>query len=123
MQGGKGLHTQASKGILAVNVHGAATADTLTATSAERQSRVKLVLDTDNSIQHHGARLVEVESVALHARLFGGRVGVPAVDLERLHSRFRLRGRAFADRGHGTRKDGARAKSGGRPGGAAENSR
>lgn len=117
------LHTQASKSILAVDVHGAAAADTLTATSAERQSRVNLVLDTDNSIQHHGARLVEVESVALHTRLLGRRVGVPAVNLERLHPGLWLRRRAFTNRGHGTRKDGALTKSGGRSGGAPEDSR
>lgn len=109
---------------MAVNVHGAAAANTLTATPAERQGRIELVLDADKGIQHHGASLVEVDGVALHARLLGGRVGVPAVDLERLHLRSRVGGGGgLADRGHGARKDGALAEGSRRPGGAAEDSR
>lgn len=78
-------HTQASQGVDTVNVHGARTADTLTARAAESQSRVEFVLNTDQGVQHHGAGLVQVELVALHGRLLGRSVRVPAVDLEGLH--------------------------------------
>jgi hypothetical protein len=72
---------------LAVDVHGATAANTLTAAPAESQSGILLVLDPDKSIQDHGARLVEVDVVGLHVRLLGGRVWVPPVDLERSHVR------------------------------------
>ena len=81
---GKGERTQAGKSVDTVNVHGAGTADTLSAGSAESKSGVQLVLDSDQSIQHHGTGLVEVESVALHARLVAGGIGVPSVDVEGL---------------------------------------
>lgn len=77
--------TQAGQGVDTVNVHGAGTADTLTAGTAEGQGRVELVLDADEGIQHHGTGLVEIELVALHGRLLGRGVRVPAVDLEGLH--------------------------------------
>lgn len=78
-------HTQAGEGVDTVNVHGTRTADSLTAGSAEGQSRVNLVLYPDKSVQHHGAGLVEVELVALHVGLLARLVRVPAVDLEGLH--------------------------------------
>jgi hypothetical protein len=77
-------HTQAGKSVDTVNVHCAGTADTLSAGSAESKSRVQLVLDSDQSVQHHGAGLVEVEGVALHLGLVAGLVGVPSVDVEGL---------------------------------------
>jgi hypothetical protein len=83
-------HTQAGEGVLAVDVHGTASTDTLTATSPESKGRVELVLDADESVQDHGAGLVEVERVGLHAGLFGRLLGVPAVDGERLHARLLL---------------------------------
>lgn len=78
-------HTQASQSVNAINVHSTATTDTLTARSAEGQGRVKLVLYPDESVQHHGACLVQVELVALHRGLLGRCVRVPTVDLEGLH--------------------------------------
>lgn len=113
-------HTEAGQGVLAVDVHGAGTADALAATSAEGQGRVDLVLDADDGVEHHGAGLVEVNGVALQARLLGGRVGVPAVDLERLEARLLLLD--LADRGHGARKGDAGAE-GRRPGGAEDSRR
>lgn len=77
--------TQASKRVHAVDVHGTATADTLSATSAECQGRVQLVLDSHQSIEDHRSGLVQVESVGLHARLFGRGIRVPPVNLEGLH--------------------------------------
>jgi hypothetical protein len=77
---------QAGQCVGAVDVHGAGAADTLAATPAEGQGRVDLVLDAHEGVEHHGSGLVEVEGVGLHPRLLGGLVGVPSVDLERLHA-------------------------------------
>lgn len=43
---------QASKGVLAVDVHGARAADTLAARTAESQGRVHVVLDFNESIKN-----------------------------------------------------------------------
>ena len=45
---------KAGKTVLAVDVHGARTANTLTARSSKSKGRVNLVLDLEKSIQHHG---------------------------------------------------------------------
>jgi hypothetical protein len=105
--------TQAGKGVLAVNVHGTATTDTLTATSSEGQSRVELVLDSDKGIENHGSSLVKIQSVGLETGLLAGGIGVPSVDLEGLHLGLGLLGR-LADRGHRTSKDSA-GSDGSRP--------
>lgn len=77
-------HTQASKGVDTIDVHRTATADTLTATPSEGQGGVDFVLDSNERIQHHGAGLGQVQFVGLHLGLFGGSIGVPAVNLELL---------------------------------------
>lgn len=76
--------TQASQCVDTINVHRAATADTLSAASPERERRVHLVLDPDQSVQHHWPSLVQIEGVGLHLRLAGRLIGVPAVDVEGL---------------------------------------
>lgn len=81
------LLTQAGQRVHAVDVHSAAAANTLSATPAESQGWVQLVLDPYQGVEHHGPGLVQVESVGLHARLLGGRVWVPPVDLEGLQPR------------------------------------
>ena len=75
---------KAGKGVDAINVHGARTADTLTARSSEGERGVDLVLDLDQGVEDHWSGLVEVEGVVLQARLLRGSVGVPSVDLEGL---------------------------------------
>ena len=45
---------KAGKTVLAVDVHGARTANTLTARSSKSKGRVNLVLDLEKSIQNHG---------------------------------------------------------------------
>ena len=60
---------QAGQGVDTVDVHGAATTDTLATTPPEGKGRVDLVLDTDERIQHHGSGLVQVEGVRLHLGL------------------------------------------------------
>ena len=103
-------HTQASQSVNTVDVHGARTADTFTAGSAESQGRVEFVLYPDESIEHHGSGLVQVEVVGGHLGLLAGLVWVPAVDLEGLHlgvlGRSRLNSRVGASEGgteHGSR--------------------
>lgn len=76
--------TQTRQRVDTINVHCAATANTLSAASPESESRVHLVLDPDKRIQHHGSGLVQVESVGLHLGLGRGLIGVPAVDVEGL---------------------------------------
>lgn len=73
---------------MAIDVHGAAAADSLAAAPSESESRVELILDANQGIEDHGARLVEVDGVGLQPRLLGRRVGVPAVDLEGLGAGF-----------------------------------
>lgn len=75
---------KASKGVDTVNVHGARTANALTARATEGERGVDLVLDLDQSIENHWAGLVEVKGVRLKTRLLGRLIGVPSVDLELL---------------------------------------
>lgn len=75
---------QASQGVHTVDVHGTASANTLTATPPEGKSRVDLVLDTDERIQHHRSGLVQVQRVRLHLGLRRWLVRVPSVDVEGL---------------------------------------
>lgn len=75
-------HTQACQCVDSVNVHGAAPTNALSATPSKGQSWVHLVLDANQGVQHHRTSLVQVEGVGLHARLAGGLIGVPSVDLE-----------------------------------------
>lgn len=56
-------HTKAGQCVHTVDVHGAAPADALAATPPEGQGRVDFVLDPDERIEHHGARLVQIERV------------------------------------------------------------
>ena len=51
---------EAGESVDAVDVHGATAADSLSAGPAEGQSRVQLVLDLDQTVQHHGTARVEV---------------------------------------------------------------
>jgi len=79
------IHTQAGKSVDTVDVHGARTANTFTARSPESQGRVEFVLYPDESVEHHGSGLVQVEVVGGHLGLLTGLVRVPTVDLESLH--------------------------------------
>lgn len=76
--------TQASESVNTVDVHGARTANTLSARSAESEGWVNLVLDANERIQHHRSGFVQVQSVCLHAWLLGWGVWVPSVDVEGL---------------------------------------
>lgn len=76
---------QAREGVGAVDVHRAASANTLAARPAEGQGRVDLVLDADQGVENHRTGLVQVEGVRLHLGLLCRVLGVPPVDLEVLH--------------------------------------
>lgn len=80
-------HTQAGQSVDSINVHRAASADTLAAAPPEGQGGIDLVLYADQRIQHHRARLLQIQLVRLHLGLLGRLVGVPAVDMEGLHLR------------------------------------
>lgn len=72
-----------------VDVHRARAADALAARAAESESRVELSLDLrgsagtptgrtdlEDGVEHHGARLGEVDRVRLEMGLLGGSVGI-----------------------------------------------
>lgn len=107
-----GNTAKARKVVLAVDVHGAATADTFTATPPEDEGGVLLVLDLEEGVENHLTGLVEVELVVLKVRLLGGVVGVPAVNLEGLHPLGLLGLGRFADGSHGAGKHGSRGPKG-----------
>jgi hypothetical protein len=76
--------TQTRQRVDTINVHCATAANALSAASPECKSRVHLVLDPDERVQHHGSGLVQVEGVGLHLGLGRRLIGVPAVDMEGL---------------------------------------
>lgn len=106
--GVRGNTAQAGQGVDTVDVHGAATADTLTATPPESKGRIDLVLNADERIQHHRSGLVQVEGVRLHLGLRGRLIGVPSVDVEGLCLRILLRLRLVLGRCLALRRDLAR---------------
>ena len=55
-----GNTAQAGQRVHAIDIHRATPANALPTTPPERQGRVNLVLDADQRVQHHGARLVQV---------------------------------------------------------------
>lgn len=61
---------QTGKSVFSVNVHGTGTANTFSARASEREGRIHLILDLDQSVQDHRTALVEVNSVFLEKRLF-----------------------------------------------------
>jgi len=75
---------ETGQGVLAINVHGTRTTDTLSARTPECEGRVNLVLDLDEGIEHHGSCLVEVDGVGLESGFLFWLIWIPAVDLELL---------------------------------------
>jgi hypothetical protein len=69
--------------LAAADVHGARPADALAARAAERQGGVLLVLDLDQPVEHHRPAGLEVDVIAVDARVVAV-VRVPAVDAELL---------------------------------------
>lgn len=79
--------TQASQGVHSVNIHSAASTNSLSATPAKGQGGVELVLDAHEGIKNHRSSFVQIQLVGLHPRLFGRGIGVPPVDLKGLDAR------------------------------------
>jgi len=63
--------TKTSQSIDSINVHGTATADTLSATSSEGKGAVHFVLNFNKGIQNHGTTGIQVDLVCLQVRLLG----------------------------------------------------
>jgi hypothetical protein len=87
--------TQACKSVDTINVHGAASADTLSATPSECEGGVDLVLDPDQGVQHHRAGLVQIQGITLHPWLHGWLIWVPSVDVKCLDLRLWVRSGLF----------------------------
>jgi hypothetical protein len=80
-----GHTTKTGQVMTTIDVHGAGTADALTARSAEGKSRVDLVLDLDQGVQEHGSAIVHINVVG---HVFGTILGVAwvaSIDVDPLH--------------------------------------
>jgi len=88
---------EASQVVLAIDIHRAAAANSLSAGSSEAQSRILLILDLDKCIQNHlTGHLVQVYLVLLHNwRL--SIIGIPSVDLKGFGSAARGSSRDFTE--------------------------
>lgn len=88
---------KASQVVLAIDIHRAATANSLSAGSSKTQSRVLLILDLDKCIQNHlTGHLVQVNLVLLHDWRLSV-IGIPSVDLEGFGSAARGSSRDFTE--------------------------
>ena len=76
----------------AVHVHCARAADTLSARASESQRRVHLALDPEERIENHRSAIVEIDMECIEAGI-ATRVGIIAIDLERLRPHRAGRGR------------------------------
>jgi hypothetical protein len=85
--------TQTSQRINTINIHRTTTTNPLSTRSPESERRINFILNPNQRIQHHRTGFVQIECVALHARLRGWLVGVPAVDVEGLDLALGLSGR------------------------------
>ena len=81
-----GNSAQACKSVDTIDIHRTRPTNALSARPSERQCGIDLVLDANQSVQHHWARLVQVEGVRLHLRLRGRLIRVPPVDMKGLDS-------------------------------------
>ncbi len=73
------------EGVATVDIHGAGTADTLTAGAAEGQGLIVIILDVDQRIENHGAAIIKVDGVFINLRIFSG-IRIVAIDLYRLRA-------------------------------------
>src|SRR5689334_10835044 len=79
----------AGQRILAVDIHRARPADTLSARSSEGQRGINVVLDPDQSIQDHWTAVTGINEVSVQSRI-SAVLGIPPVYLE-LTDAIRLR--------------------------------
>jgi len=71
---------EASQGVDTANVHGARATNAFAARPPEGQGWIHLIFDLDESVQDHGAALVQVHVVLLHAWLVARLLWVPSVN-------------------------------------------
>lgn len=83
-EGRRGKHTETGKCINTINIHRTTPTNPLPTTPSKREGGVNLILNPNQRIQHHRARLIQIQSIRLHTRFGRGLVRVPAVDVERL---------------------------------------
>ena len=69
----------------AIDVHGARSADTLTATPSEGECWINLILDLDESIKEHGTAFVGVDVVGYVLGPVVGVIWIGSVDIKPLH--------------------------------------
>jgi len=73
---------ETGEGVGAVDVHRATAANPLPARSPESQRRVQLVLDLDQTIQHHRTASVEIDFIGLLVGLLSRNVRIPSINIE-----------------------------------------
>lgn len=73
---------QACKSINTVDIHGTTATNSLPTTPSESQGRINLILNPNQSIQHHWSRLVQIKRIRLHAWLLAWFIGVPSIDMK-----------------------------------------
>jgi len=73
---------QTRKGVLAVDVHGAGTANSFSTGTPEGESWVDLIFYFNQGIQDHRPRLVEIDCVRLESWFLLRLIWVPAINLE-----------------------------------------
>lgn len=76
------VHTLgAGKRVRAIDIHGAGTANAFTARTAQRQRRVDLVLDIEQTVQNHRTTIVTIDIIGIDTRIFVV-IRRPAIDAE-----------------------------------------
>lgn len=79
----------AGEDVEAVDVHGAASADTLATGSPEGQARVEFGFDLYEDVEDHRAALVRIYLIRLHVGLHRGILRIPSVHPDRLQESLR----------------------------------
>ena len=97
--------TQTSQRVHTINIHRTTPTDPLSTTPSKRERWIDLILNANQCIKHHRSCLVQIQCIALHARLGGWLVGIPAVDVEGLDLALRLSGRLLDRASLGLRRD------------------
>ncbi len=75
----------AGKRVSSIDVHGTTSTDSFTATTTECQSRIDLILDFEQGVQHHGSTCIQVHFIFLQTGLFAGLLRIPTINLNLLH--------------------------------------
>jgi len=68
--------------VASLNVHGAGTTDSFTATSAKGETGILFVLDLDEGIQNHGTAIIQIHGIRAQIWLLVVLFWVPSIDLK-----------------------------------------